>query len=278
MKVVKELKASDIKRMFPRRDSNSHKGMNGKVLVIGGSIDYFGAPILCAMGALNSGVDLVYMYVPECNFDVTRTFLPDLIVRKYDGNYLNMKAVRPILDFAKECDAVLIGPGLGTHMETTSALLEIVKGLEITTILDASAIHIFQKIKEVPLSQKILITPHHNEFETLTGKNIKIAGSLSHKILLLRTLATDLKINILLKGPIDLIASEEGVIISNITGVLSGFVSSLIAQGTPVFEASQIAAYINGKTGDELFKQKGYCMTASDIANELPYVIKSVAY
>ena len=287
--MVKEIKNSDVRKLFPRRDPNSHKGMNGKVMIVGGSIDYYGAPVLSALGALYGGCDLVYLFVPECNFNVCRSLYPDFIVRSFPGEYLDMKGVSGILDFAPKCDAILLGPGLGDREETFDALLKIVKSVNITTVLDSEAIQVFQKIREVPLPQKIVITPHHNEFENLTGKDINISGSLSGKIVLLRTLATDLKINILLKGPHDLIASEEGEIVMNSTGnagmtvggsgdVLSGFVASLIAQGAAPFAACQAATYIIGKAGDNLFKQKAYCFSSSDLAFEIPYTVKSVVF
>lgn len=285
--MIKEIKIGDVKKLYPRRDTVSHKGMNGRVLIVGGSIDYYGAPVLSGLGALYGGADLVYLFVPEAIFNVCRSMYPDFIVKSFTGDYLDIKAVTPILEFAKKCDSVLLGPGLGEKEETFEALLKIVKGLEIPTVLDASAIQVFQKIKEVP-TQQIVLTPHHNEFETLTGKDIKIAGSLSGKIVLLRTLATDLKINIVLKGPQDLIASEDGEVVSNSTGnagmtvggsgdVLSGFIASLIAQGCPAYAASKVGAYIMGRAGDELMKQKGFCYSASDLAFELPYVIKGVS-
>lgn len=287
--MVQEIKGGEIRKIFPKRDLFSYKGVNGKILIVGGSIDYYGAPILSALGALHSGVDLVTMFVPECNFDITRSAAPDLIVHKFPGEFLDIKAVTPILEAAKKCDVVLLGPGLGEREETMEALHKIVKSLTVTTVLDASAIQVFHRIKEVPLQQKIVITPHHNEFETLTGKDIKINTSVSNKVVLLRTLATDLKINILLKGPQDMIASEEGEIMLNTTGnpgmtvggtgdVLAGFVTSLIAQGAAPFHACQAATYLIGKAGDELFKQKGYCYTASDLAQEIPYTVRNVVY
>lgn len=287
--MIHDIKSSDIRKIYPRRDSMSHKGMNGKVMIVGGSIDYYGAPVLSGLGALYGGADLVYLFVPECNFDVSRSLYPDFIVRSFPGEYLDMKAVQPILDFSRKCDSILLGPGLGEREETFEALLSIVKNLDIPTVLDSEAIQVFQKIKEVPLPQKVVITPHHNEFEKLTGKDIKISGSLSGKIVLLRTLATDLKINILLKGPQDLIASEEGEMLLNSTGnagmtvggsgdVLSGFVASLIAQGSSPFAASQAAVYLLCKAGDNLFKQKGYNYSASDLAFEIPYTVKSILF
>ncbi|MCA9373679.1 MAG: NAD(P)H-hydrate dehydratase [Candidatus Gracilibacteria bacterium] len=284
--MVKDLKIGDIKKIYPRRAADSHKGMNGRVMVVGGSIDYYGAPILSGLGALYGGADLVHLFVPECNFDVSRSMYPDFIVHSFPGDFLDMKAITPIVDFAKKCDVVLIGPGLGEREETRTALATIIKSISIPTVLDSNAIQVLKKIKEVP-RQQIVITPHHNEFETLTGKDIKISGSLSNKVVLLRTLATDLKINIILKGPEDLIASDEGEILKNTTGnpgmtvggsgdVLSGFVASLIAQGATPFAACKIAAHLFGKVGDDLAKVKGYNFSATDLAMEIPYVTRDM--
>jgi len=282
--MIKDLKQGDVRKLYPRRAPDSHKGMDGRVMIVGGSAPYYGAPLLGALGALYGGADLVHLFIPECNFDVSRSLYPDFIVHSFPGDYLDMKAITPVLEFSKKCDAILIGPGLGKKEETAEALLKLVNGLEIPTVLDASAIQVFQKIHEVP-SQQIVITPHHNEFETLTGKDIKISGSLSNKVVLLRTLATDLKINILLKGPTDLIASENGDVISNSTGnsgmtvggsgdVLSGLVTGLIGQGATPFAACQVAAWILGKSGEELMKLKGYNYSASDLAFEIPYIAR----
>lgn len=284
--MVKELRSGDVRKLYPRRAADSHKGMNGRLMIVGGSIDYYGAPILSALAAVYSGTDLVHLFVPECNFDVTRSMYPDFIVHTFPGEYLDVKAIRPVVDYSKKCDAILIGPGLGKREETMEALTKLVKELEIPTVLDAAAIQVFQKIKEVP-SQQIVLTPHHNEFETLTGKDIKISGSMSNKVVLLRTLATDLKINIILKGPEDLIASDEGEVYKNSTGnagmtvggsgdVLSGFIASLIAQGAAPFSACQAATYLLGKAGDELMKQKGFNYSASDLALEIPYVTRGI--
>jgi len=282
--MIKDLKAGDVRKLFPRRDPMSHKGMNGRVLIVGGSLDFYGAPLLCGLGALYGGADLVYLMVPECNFDVARSMYPDFIISTFPGDYLKMDGVEGIMEMSKKCDSILLGPGLGEREETMEALQKLVKDLRIPTILDANAIQVFQKIKDVP-EQQIVLTPHHNEFEALTGKDIKIAGSLSGKVVLLRTLATDLKINILLKGPQDIIASEEGEMVSNSTGnagmtvggsgdVMSGFIAGLIAQGVGPFAACQIGAFMMGRAGDELKKIKGNCYSASDLALELPFAIK----
>ncbi len=279
------LKRNIIRKLFPVRESNSHKGMNGKVLIVGGSIEYYGAPLLSALGALYSGADLVYIFVPESNFDVTRSLYPDFIVKKFPGQWLTHTGTREILEFATKCDSILIGPGISEREVTVRAVLELIENLSIPTVLDSTAIDVLKHVKEVPLKQPIVVCPHRNEFENLTLKQIKDLGDEEGLVKFVRTIATEMKINVLLKSPTDIIASPEGDIVFNKTGnpgltvggsgdVLSGVITSMIAQGATPFEACQIGAFLVGYTGDYLYKQKDYCYSATDIALELPFTIR----
>lgn len=277
----------NYKKSFPKRNPFSYKGKNGRVLIVGGSIDFHGAPIFSALGALNSGVDLVSLAVPESNFEVTRAYTPDFIVRKYQGEYLNTRSQELILQMAKKADVVVFGPGLGDRPETMRALKALIEQIGIPTVLDASAIQALEMIDKMPLQQPLVITPHHTEFEKLTGKSFRIEDPSDHKIRVIRTLAKDLKINILLKGPIGVIVGEDGSVEENDTGnagmtvggsgdVLSGLIAGLIAQGLKPYEACGSAAYILGLVADKLIKQKGYAFTSSDLAHEIPFIVKDL--
>jgi len=281
------LKRNIVRKLFPVRESNSHKGMNGKVLIVGGSIEYYGAPLLSALGALYSGADLVTIFVPESNFDVSRSLYPDFIVKKFPGQWLTHTGVGEILEYSNKCDSVLIGPGISEREVTVRAILELIEGLHIPTVLDSTAIDVLKHVKEVPLKQPIVVCPHKNEFENLTRKQIKDLGDEEELVKFVRTIATEMKINILLKSPTDIIASPEGEIVFNKTGnagltvggsgdVLSGVIASMIAQGTNPFEACQIAAFLIGFTGDYLYKQKDYCFSATDLALELPFTVRQI--
>lgn len=285
MKLHSAIKRSHIRKIFPGRSEDSHKGQNGKVLIVGGSIEYYGAPLLSALGALYSGSDLVYLFVPESNFDVTRSLYPDFIVRKFPGQYLTHMGVREILEFSTKCDCVLIGPGVHDREVTVRAILELIEGLQIPTVLDSTAINVLKLVKEVPLSQPIIVCPHKNEFENLTSREIKEEKDPEELIKFVRTIATEMKINILLKSPMDIIASPKGDMAFNKSGnagltvggtgdVLAGVIASMIAQKADPFEACQIAAYLVGFTGDYLYKQKDYCFSATDVALELPFTIR----
>lgn len=282
MEIVKE---SIVSKLLPKRAPNSHKGDNGKVLIVGGSLDFYGAPILAGLGALYSGADLVYLYVPECNFDVTRSMYPDFIVKSFPGNFLTKEVALEIIEFGKNMNSLLIGPGLSNNEKSIEAVIEIVNNLHIPTVLDADAIPALKAIKKFPLEQSIVVTPHGNEFENLVDRDIVVDEKDHKSIIMLRSLSMDLHINVLLKGQIDYVSSDEGVVEKNITGnagmtvggsgdVLAGFTASLLARRLEPFNAARCAAFYTGKAGDLLKKQKGENFSASELAMTLPFALK----
>ena len=283
--MLSKIKSTAASKLLPRRKLDSYKGQNGRVLIVGGCIDFFGAPILAGLGALHSGADLVHLFVSENNFDAVRSHYPDFIVHKYPGNYLSERDADEIVKFGKKkCDSLLIGPGLGEKETTLDAVKEIVKNLHLPTVLDADGIAVLKKIEKFPLPQPIVITPHHNEFRNLVDREITVMESDHKSVILLRSISMDLHINVLLKGPIDFISSEEGHVELNHTGnagmtvggtgdVLAGVVASFLARGVEGFNAAKCAAYYCGAAGDLLAKKRGFCFSASDLALNLPYVI-----
>ena len=284
MAQIHEIKGAGLKKLLRKREAASHKGENGRVLIIGGSADYHGAPVLAGLSAFRAGADLVYMYVPECNFDVTRAASPDFIVMKYKGDYFSARAAGEIIEFGKTCNSVLIGPGLGEKESVVEGVLEVVKSLRIPTVLDAAAVQALKKIRKFPLEQDVLVTPHHNEFSNLVDRDIRVDEGDTQSIILLRSIAMDLHLNIVLKGPTDLIASDEGDVMKNKTGnagmtvggtgdVLAGIGAALMAAGNSGFAAAQGAAYICGAAGDRAFKEFGNGLMASDVVEEVGKVL-----
>lgn len=294
---MKVLKKSDIRQMFPRRRPDSHKGENGRVVIIGGSLEFFGAPILAGLGALYSGSDLATLVVPECNFDVSRSFYPDFIVRKYGGNHLNLRVfdvLHPLFDHA---DALVIGPGLTQSQEILHVVLKILEKAKQPVVLDADAIPAILGAK--PKSDRpLIITPHAGEFQELIQKNFSTKLSEKDKIEILKKYAQQWNAAILLKGPKDFIISSDfvhenfmnetgnaGMTVGGTGDVLAGLTASLIVQKpfcsenssecNGVFEAACAAVYINGLAGDILQRQKGFAFSATDVALELPYAIQS---
>lgn len=286
------IKKSEVFKNFPRRDPDSHKGQNGRVLVIGGSIHYFGAPILAGLGAFGCGADLVYLLVPECNFEVSRSYYPDFIVRKYTGNFINSRTMDVLPELLQKVDCILIGPGVSEELESLRVITRIIEKAQCPVVLDAEAIPaIAQFGLPVPdvdgkLPQpRFTITPNRTEMDEITEG--ALPDDPEEELRVIEDFAKKWNVNILLKKSRALIVSPDlptrlnetgnaGMTVGGSGDVLAGVVASLIAQKLRPYEACQCAAYLLGAAGDNLYKQKGYAFTATDLALELPYTIHSI--
>jgi len=211
--MAKTIKESQLKKLFKKRKSNSHKGENGKVLVIAGSDEFSGAPVLVAMSALacmRTGVDLCYVLTPEKTGFVVNTYSPDLIVHKVSGQKLTKKHLKKVLELEKKVDSIVIGPGLGREKSTMSFAREAVKKTRKPIVIDADAIHAFSKMK---FRGSTLITPHEKEFEIFSGE--KISGkNLHEKILIVKKVSLKHNCVILLKGKTDIISDGKKIVLN----------------------------------------------------------------
>ncbi len=284
--MLTEIKKSDVKELYPKRDSDTHKGMNGRVAIIGGSLDYYGAPLLAGMGALFGGSDLVHLCVPECNFAVSRTYYPDFIVKPFPGEYLDARGVEPITLMSEKQGCLVIGPGIGERQETLEAIQAIVKKAKCPIVLDAQAIYALPRDKTRGNSS-ILMTPHAQEFSNFCDK--RFPSLLIEKVEMVKKCATELNVNVLLKNPVDILASNKGDFCINQMGnsgmtsggtgdVLAGLIGSLIARELTPYNAAKIGAFILCQAGDDLKVKKGFNFTATDLALQLPYTIHQLLH
>jgi NAD(P)H-hydrate epimerase len=264
-----------------KRATDSHKGENGRVLVLGGSTGYSGAPILAGLGALGSGCDLVTLFVPETILDTARASTPDFIVRSFKGEHLNSGAVKEILDFSKTQDVLVVGPGLGISDAAKKALNEILSKVSVPVVIDADGLK--QLNKKLLKGLSAIVTPHAAEFKILTGE--ALSNSLKERKKSIERWARELSTTILLKSPVDIISSPDGKTLLNDTGnpgmtvggtgdVLAGVASGFISQGMSPFDAASIGAFVCGAAGDQLQIFKGHGYTGSDVAREIPYTVK----
>jgi NAD(P)H-hydrate epimerase len=99
----------DVFLVHRKRGADSHKGMFGRLLVVGGSETYHGAPALASMGAHATGVDLVYTAVPESAADGISAISPSMIIIKLKGNRFTPKNLPQLKLYLDKIDAVAIG-------------------------------------------------------------------------------------------------------------------------------------------------------------------------
>ncbi len=255
------------------------KGQNGKVLVVGGSRDYVGAPALAAIAALRTGIDVVAVCSPEKVAWAINSFSPDLITKKFIGEELGMAHTREIISMSEKFDVVLLGPGLGIKKEF---VMKLIRDIKKPFVIDADAL----KVINIEIVSNSILTPHAKEFEILynnslikepfdeldQNKNIKrIQEKLGNNV-------------VLLKGQNDTIFSKHrkhvnktghnSMTLAGSGDVLAGICAGFLAMSGKLFESAKHAAYVSGKLGEYMFKQRGYGYTAYDMANELWRIIK----
>ena len=273
----------DVLLVAKPRPSESHKGDFGRLLVVGGSETFSGAPTLVAQAALRTGVDLVYVAAPEKTAYAISSLSPDLITIKLEGKHLNPNNLNTLKPYVEASDAVVLGPGLGLHPETREAVKGIVEAVEKSgkpLLLDADGLKAFANFKR-KLGVPLVLTPHAGEYATLTGK--KPPEPLSQKVLQVQRTAASLNATVLLKGSVDVVSDgtrvklnftgNPGMTVGGTGDVLSGIAGAFLAQKAECFEAAVAAAFVNGAAGDFVFEEFGPHMVATDLIRHIPKVL-----
>ena len=274
------------------RDSSSHKGNNGRLLVIGGSKDYSGAPAIAGMAAIGAGADLVYVASPQNAAEAIKSTSPDLIVKSLEGDKLSLKHSDEILSLVDNVDSVLIGPGAGIDEDTSKLFNILVTKIKKPIVLDADA------LKQVELSliknrEDIILTPHIFEFKSFfkVENDLKLDidsydfSKVDENITEFQKIIRQIKGTVVVKGKYDLILSgnkfkinksgNAGMTVGGTGDALAGISASLLSQGLSSFDSASLATFINGLAGDEAYNIKGNGFSATDLVSYIGSVIKN---
>ncbi|MBS3815007.1 MAG: NAD(P)H-hydrate dehydratase [Hadesarchaea archaeon] len=273
----------DVEMAVAPRGIGSHKGDNGRLLIIGGSSKFVGAPALAGLASLRAGVDLVTIAAPSEVASVVNSYSPDLITLKLPGSNLEPLSLSEVRSEIDRSTAVLIGPGLGTLPDTGNAVNELAQDLikehsELPVIFDADGLKLISKEKSILKDSDWVLTPHAGEFELLSDKELPEDPLERRKAV--SSVAQELGCNILLKSSIDICADSSGRVISNDTGnpgmtvggtgdVLAGVVGTFLSQGSQALSAMAGGAFLCGRAGDICSQEKGYEFTASEVKDNI---------
>ena len=274
-----------VRSLMPRRDPAGHKGTFGKAYLLGGSVGYTGAPVLCAAAAERSGCGLVLLGVPESVWPAAAVkcwgAMPHPLPER-DGR-LSPAAEEEIRRRAAGCDAVAMGCGMGRG-EESDLLLRRLLTVEKPLVLDADGINALEGHIDT-LSRRTcatVLTPHDGELARIGGdmtaprEASAAAFAAAHGVYLVR------------KGHRTLVAAPDGRLAVNTTGndgmakggsgdILTGLLTGLLAQGMEPFAACCAAVWLHGRAGDLAAEEKGRRgMTPLDIIEMLPYALKEV--
>ena len=269
MKPAIPIDQSEILKRYKPIDAHTHKGIQGHALLIGGSYGKIGAMTLSSKACLKTGCGLVTVFIPRCGYKIVQTANPEVMVL----TDISVKYITRIgFNFVPQ--AIGIGPGIGQDIETHTALHRFVKTNEIPLVIDADALNILSQNKQWLsfLPEKTIFTPHQKELERLIGT----WDSDSEKIEKTITFSKQHNLVIVMKGaPTKIIDGDT--IYENTTGnaalatagtgdVLTGMITSLLAQSYEPIDAAILGVYLHGLAADIALPETGYqSFIASDV-------------
>jgi len=271
----------DVKNILCPRTRFSHKGNFGHALLIAGSRGKMGACILAARAVLRSGVGLLTLHVPNGGNNIVQGAVPEAMT-SIDPDENCFSAVPTLMNV----QAIGVGSGIGKEIATVKALEQLLKTCSKPMVLDADALNI---LAENPALQQLIpvdsiLTPHPKEFERMVGNWFNDFERLEKQ----RELSAKTKSVIILKGAFTSIALPDGKVYFNPTGnpgmatggsgdVLTGVLTSLLAQGYTPLQAAILGVYLHGLAGDLAARDLTmHALTPTDLINYLPHAFKNI--
>ena len=272
------------------RKLHSSKRDNGRVMVIAGSSEYHGAPVLASnavystLAAMRMGTGYAYLYVPGAIEEAVRALSANIIVKRFGGESIadgDFELIRK--DIAK-MDVVVIGMGIGRSegtLKMAAQVIDLAVSFDKKIVVDADAIRSLKHGHR--LNGNAVLTPQDLEFKELTGIDLKDDG-LEERFMKAVSAAKKLGANIILKGHetvvtdgsvAKIVQSTSSTLATMGTGdVLSGIIGGYAGAGATAFEAAVAGTYVNARIGDLLKMEKGNHILAADIVDKIPRLIK----
>ena len=279
--------------LLPVRPPNAHKGTFGRALVVAGSVNYVGAAYLACAGAYRAGAGLVTLAAAQSLHHTVAAKLAEvthLPLPEAEPGIPSRGAAQDIKETAADCDALLVGCGMG-QASSVQAMLEelLLSGASLPpTVVDADGLN---NLAAVPdwwrrLATGGVLTPHPGEMSRLTGQETAVVQE--DRIGSATRAASQWNQVVVLKGAYTVVAYPGGrALVSSFatptlatagTGdVLSGIIVGLMAQGLPPADAAALGVYLHGAAGEALRTELGDAgAIASDLLPLIPRVMREL--
>lgn len=253
---------------LPARSHDSHKGLHGHVLIVGGNVGMPGAVILSAKAALRSGAGLVSVVTRMEHVSAVASACPEATVHGSVNGELP-------LTLSPKMSCIAIGPGLGQDAWAHRLLSESVK-LEKPVVLDADALNLLTD-RKIELNSSHAITPHPGEAARLLS--VSTADIQRDRYAAAHKLHELMAGTVVLKGSGTIVFDGEqlkvcpfgnpAMAIAGMGDVLTGVIASLVAQGLEMNQAAAAGVYLHAMAGDKAAAGDDRGMLSSDVINQL---------
>jgi len=268
---------------LPPRPANGHKGMFGRVLIVGGHDDMIGAPAMAGTSALRMGAGLVQVAVPRGILLSILSITPELI-----GLGLGKGVGSELIEAAEKANSIVLGPGLGQTADAKARVARLTQ-MDKPMVIDADGLNILAAGKKWPANFKAraVLTPHPGEMARL-GKlfgQTKVPSDDEGRMKIALKAAEEFGQVIVLKGQHTIVTDGQRAYV-NQTGdsslskagtgdVLSGIIGALLGQKMERFEAACLGVHLHGRAGEIAGKRLGQrCVLAREVIDALPQAVK----
>ena len=279
----------DIGELAAPRPRDSHKGMYGHVLVIGGSLGKAGAAAMAGMAALRSGAGLVTVATAQSVLPTVAGFAPELMTEplpETEQGTISLRARESVESVMKGKTVLAVGPGISRQEETAELVRGLVKASTVPMVLDADGLNAFEGRAQELTGRPLVVTPHPGEMSRLAQLSTKQVQE--DRVRVAREFAARHEITTVLKGNRTLVAQADGTVWVNPTGnpgmasggmgdILTGMVAGLLAQTTHPIAAVLAGVYLHGLAGDVACEKTGeQSLIATDLLAALPEAFRRV--
>ncbi len=269
----------DLDAGFVRPNHASHKGDNGRVLVVGGG-PFDGAPYYAGMGAVRAGADMVHVATTAETARTIKAWGPALLVHAVtEAPILDAGALDPIEALLDRVDALVLGCGLGTSPETEHLARQIIEAAarrDLAIVVDADGLDAIDEALLGHHGARMVVTPHKKEFEDLTDTDAAddevAAFAAAHDVVVIRKGAVDI-----VAGPDDVRRCHRGHVTMTKGGtgdMLAGIVGAFLAKGAKRFDAACAATYVAGCAGEIAAGLRGHGAITADMIEAIPLVLR----
>ena len=290
------LNARWARQTLPSRPGDANKGTFGRVLVVGGSRNYIGAPRLVATAAYRAGAGLVTIACP-------RNLIPSLAPALAEATWLPQDesgegtitgaAALALRSQLRGFSTVVFGPGLGDTDDTRALTWALLPdfGIELPRgcVIDADALNALASMPDAAerTPGNAVLTPHPGEMARLLGTTV--AEIQSRRLSAAREAADRFGCTVVLKGAHTIIAGRGGraalspfsnplLATAGSGDVLAGAIGGYLAQGVEPFEAASLGVYLHGAAGESLRLELGESgLLANELADRIPRATKDIA-
>ena len=271
---------ADAQAIIKPIDDFGYKGTKGLVAIIGGSRDTLGAPTLSARAAFRSGCGLVSVHSLPIEFFRHVDHYPEVM---YPSSAEAGQILFPRYDSRKTYG---IGPGLGLDGNIAKEFYSFLQEANDPLVIDADGLNLLAKepryISDIP--KQSVLTPHLGELKRLLRIEMNEGLEDYKKI---SKWCIENQLILVFKSTYTCVFSTDGQWSFNSSGtpalstagsgdVLTGIITSCLAQGYSPIEAAILAVWIHGKAGLKASDSLGArSVMASDIIEAIPLVYQS---